>query len=202
MKTSRVLCALVIASMLLTSSCCTSKRTKTGKDSGRVSLFDGKTLAGWTVLNCEATVDSGDLLIVGGNGLVQTEKKYANFVLEFEWKPLKESKWDSGIYFRYDSVPQGQPWPPRYQANLLQGQEGNANDLPNAKSTGLIQAGQWNKFKLTVQGTKAAMEINGAKAWESDGLAGPAEGYIALQAEVPGGGQHRFRNIYLTELKQ
>ena len=45
------------------------------------------------------------------------------------------------------------------------------------------------------------MEINGAKAWESDGLAGPAEGYIALQAEVPGGGQHRFRNIYLTELK-
>jgi hypothetical protein len=187
--------------MLLTTSCCTSKCTKAEKGSGRVSLFDGKTLTGWTVLNCEAAVDNGDILLVAGNGLVQTEKKYADFVLEFEWKALKDSKWDSGVYFRYDSVPQGQPWPPRYQANLLQGQEGNANDLPNAKSTGLIQAGQWNKFKLTVQGTKAAMEINGAKAWESDGLAGPAEGYIALQAEVPGGGQHRFRNIYLTELK-
>ncbi|MEN6423718.1 MAG: DUF1080 domain-containing protein [Phycisphaerales bacterium] len=203
MKTSRVLYALVIASMLLTTSCCTSKCTKTGKDGkGRVSLFDGKTLAGWTVLNCEATVDNGEILIVAGNGLVQTEKKYGDFVLEFEWKALKDSKWDSGVYFRYDSVPQGQPWPPRYQANLLQGQEGNVSDLPNAKSTGLIQAGQWNRFKLTVQGTKASMEINGTKAWEADGLAGPAEGYIALQAEVPGGGQHRFRNIYLTELKQ
>ncbi|NLH42148.1 MAG: DUF1080 domain-containing protein, partial [Planctomycetes bacterium] len=108
MKTSRVLCALVVASMLLTTSCCASKCRKAGKDdSGRVSLFDGKTLTGWTVLNCEAAVDNGDILIVGGNGLVQTEKKYRDFVLEFEWKPLKESKWDSGVYFRYDTVPQG-----------------------------------------------------------------------------------------------
>jgi len=199
MKTSRVLCALVIASMLLTTSCCTNKCTKAR--SKRVSLFDGKTLNGWTVLNCEATVDGGDILLVAGNGLVQTEKQYGDFVLEFEWKALRDNKWDSGVYFRYDSVPQGQPWPPRYQANLLQGQEGNVSDLPNAKSTGLIQAGQWNRFKLTVQGTKAALEINGTKAWAADGLAGPAEGYIALQAEVPGGGQHRFRNVYLTELQ-
>ncbi|MBP7049703.1 MAG: hypothetical protein KBE65_01670 [Phycisphaerae bacterium] len=44
-------------------------------------------------------------MIVGGNGLVQTEKKYADFVLEYEWKPLRDSNWDSGVYFRYDSVP-------------------------------------------------------------------------------------------------
>jgi hypothetical protein len=98
-------------------------------------------------------------------------------------------------------VPQGQPWPPRYQANLLKGQEGNVNDLPGAKSEGLIKPGDWNRFKLTVQGTKAALVINGTPAWSADGLAGPSEGYIALQAEVPGGGQHRFRNIHLTELK-
>jgi hypothetical protein len=203
MKTSRMLCALVIASMLLTASCstCPCKKADGRGGRGRVSLFDGKTLAGWTVLKCEATVDDGDILIVAGNGLVQTEKKYGDFVLEFEWKPLKESKWDSGVYFRYDSVPQGKPWPERYQANLLQGQEGNVSDLPEARSTGLIQAGQWNRFKLTVQGTKASLEINGTRAWETDGLAGPAAGYISLQAEVPGGGQHRFRNIYLTEMK-
>ncbi len=168
---------------------------------GRVSLFDGKTLNGWTVLKCEATVDNGEILIVAGNGLVQTEKKYGDFVLEFEWKPLRDNKWDSGVYFRYESVPQGQPWPTRYQANLMQGLEGNVSDLPGAQSKGLIQPGQWNRFRLTVRGTKAAMEINNTPAWEADGLTGPAEGYIALQAEVPGGGQHRFRNIYLTELK-
>ncbi len=168
--------------------------------SSRVSLFDGKTLSGWTVLKCEATVDNGDILIVAGNGLVQTEKKYRDFILEFEWKPLKDNKWDSGVYFRYDTVPQGRPWPARYQANLMQGMEGNVSDLPGAESKGLIQPG-WNRFKLTVRGTKAALEINDKPAWQADGLADPAEGYIALQAEVPGGGQHRFRNIYLTELK-
>ena len=42
--------------------------------------------------------------------------------------------------------------------------------------------------------------MNGKPAWEADGLGDPQEGFIALQAEVPGGGQYRFRNIYLTEL--
>ena len=37
--------------------------------------------------------------------------------------------------------------------------------------------------------------------WQADGLGDPEEGYIAIQAEVPGGGQYRFRNVYLTELE-
>jgi hypothetical protein len=203
MKTFHVCCTLVTALALATASCTTCKSEKAGaqRQNSRVALFDGKSLKGWTVLKCEATVDNGDILIVSGNGLVQTEKKYGDFVLEFEWKPLRESKWDSGIYFRYDSVPQGRPWPARYQANLMQGDEGNVSDLPAARSKGLIKPGQWNRFKLTVRGTKAALEINGTPAWEADGLSGPTEGYLALQAEVPGGGQHRFRNIYVTELK-
>lgn len=202
MKTFRVFCILAVALAIVTTSCTAFKsKDAAASRNPRVALFDGKTLAGWTVLKCEATVDNGDILIVAGNGLVQTEKKYGDFVLEYEWKPLGQDKWDSGVYFRYDSVPQGQPWPPRYQANLLKGQEGNVNDLPGAKSEGLIKPGQWNQFKLTVQGTKAALVINGTPAWAADGLAGPSEGYIALQAEVPGGGQHRFRNVYVTELK-
>jgi hypothetical protein len=192
-----------MALALSTTSCTACKCQTAGEQSknARVALFDGKTLHGWTLVTCEATVDNGDILIVKGNGLVQTEKKYGDFILEFEWKPLRDRKWDSGIYFRYDTIPQGRPWPARYQANLMQGDEGNVSDLPAARSKGLIQSGQWNRFKLTVRGTKAALEINSTPAWEADGLEGSAQGYIALQAEVPGGGQHRFRNIYLTELK-
>jgi hypothetical protein len=202
MKTLPVLCTLVMTLALATTSCTTGESNKAGQagKSARVALFDGKTLSGWTVLQCVATVDHGEIFIVAGNGLVQTEKKYGDFILEFEWRPLKDRKWDSGIYFRYDSVPPNRPWPARYQANLMQGQEGNVSDLPAAHSQGLIKPGQWNQFKLTVRGTKAALEINGTPAWQADGLAGPAKGYIALQAEVAGGGQHRFRNIYLTEL--
>ncbi|OQW96459.1 MAG: hypothetical protein BWK77_04615 [Verrucomicrobia bacterium A1] len=169
--------------------------------SPRVSLFDGKTLDGWSAIACEAVVDQGEILIRDGNGLVQTQKKYADFVLEFEWKALKADKWDSGVYFRYDTVPAGKPWPPRYQANLRQGLEGNVGDLPGAKSAGLVKVGEWNRFKLTVRGTAASLEINGQPAWSAEGLQGPREGYVALQAEVAGGGQFRFRNLFITETK-
>jgi len=198
MGTSKLGYAVAVAgAVVLLASCSGQKDAKGPK---RVSLFDGKTLNGWTVLKCEAAVDDGDILIQEGNGLVQTEKMYGDFVLELEWKALREDKWDSGIYFRYDSVPEGRPWPAQHQANLLKGQEGNVGTLQGATSTGLIRAGEWNTLKLTVQGTRAAMEINGQPAWEADGLGEPTTGYIALQAEVPGGGRHRFRNIYITEL--
>ncbi len=166
------------------------------------ALFNGKTLDGWTVLDCEATVDDGSILLTAGNGLVQTKEQYADFVLEFEWRPLSESHWDSGIYFRYDSVHPHYAWPDRYQVNLRQGAEGNVESLPDARSpAGLIKPADWNRFKLTVQGTQASLEINGQPAWTADGLAeDPNSGYIALQAEVPAGGQHRFRNITLTNL--
>jgi hypothetical protein len=167
----------------------------------RVCLFDGKSLAGWTLITCEAVVDNGEMFIEEGNGLVQTARKYGDFIFEFEWKALKPDKWDSGIYFRYDTIPPKRPWPARYQANLRQGMEGNVGGLKDATSEGLIKPGDWNRFKLTVRGAHAEMEINGKPAWRADGLEGPAEGYIAVQAEVPGGGQHRFRNIYITELK-
>jgi len=167
----------------------------------RVSLFNGKDLDGWTVLKCKAMVDSGDILLQRGNGLVQTEKKYADFVLEFDWKALADDKWDSGVYFRYDSVHPKRPWPDRYQVNLRKGMEGNVEGLKGASSKGMIKEGEWNTFKLTVTGDTLDLQINGKEAWKAEGLAGPTSGFIALQAEVPNGGQHRFRNIYITELE-
>lgn len=166
----------------------------------RVSLFNGKNLDGWSVLTCEAEVVDGNLFIKSGNGLVQSEKKYQDFILEFDWKALGEDSWDSGVYFRYLSVPEGRPWPGRYQANLLKGREGNVGGIKGATSKGLIKEGEWNQFQLTVQGPKISLKINGKKAWEAEGLEQLKAGYLAFQAEVPGGGQHLFRNIFITGL--
>lgn len=166
------------------------------------ALFNGKSLDGWTVLNCKAEVDNGDIMLIEGNGLVQTDKMYGNFILEFDWKPLAEDKWDSGIYFRYDTVPEGRPWPNRYQVNLKKGAEGNMDSLRGARSKDLFMPGKWNRFKITVEGEKVSVQINGKDAWQAEGLRGPEKGYIALQAEVPNGGKHRFTNIYITELKE
>lgn len=168
-------------------------------DDGWVDLFNGKDLAKWDVLKCEVVIQDGALLIKAGNGLVQTKEQYANFVLDFEWKALKPDKWDSGVYFRYTSVPKGRPWPGRYQTNIRQGMEGNVGSLKGARSKGLTKAGEWNRFVLTVDGTKAALEINGKPAWKADGLK-VAKGYISIQAEVPNGGQFLFRNVRIKVL--
>ena len=194
MKTYRIFFSLTSLVILLTS--CSVFNTE-GK---RIALFDGKTLDGWTVIKCQAEVSNGDILLVSGNGLVQTEKKYGDFILEFDWKALRTERWDSGVYFRYDSVPPNRPWPNRYQVNLRFDMAGYLDGLTKVEDKSLVKAGQWNRFKLTVRDTTASLEINGKPAWETDGLEGPETGYIAIQAEVPGGGQYRFRNIYLTEL--
>ena len=98
------------------------------------------------------------------------------------------------------AVPKGRPWPPRYQANIRQGIEGNVGSLKGARSKGLTKPGEWNRFVLTVQGTRASLEINGKPAWQADGLKLP-KGCLSLQAEVPGGGQFLFRNVRLEVLK-
>ena len=184
---------LVLAASLLTSGFSSAQEK-------RVSLFNGKDLKGWSILKCEAEVKDGNMFIKGGNGLVQTAKKYQNFVLEYEWKALGENKWDSGVYFRYTSVPKGRPWPKRYQANLLKGKEGDVGGIEGASSKGLLKDREWNKFKLTVNGSKISLQINGKDAWKGDGLKDLEAGFIAVQAEVPGGGQHYFRNIFIKEL--
>ena len=89
MKTSNLIYCLAICTALLTSCSIFEPAEK------RIALFDGKTLDGWTIIKCEAVVDNGDILLISGNGLVQTEKKYGDFILEFEWKALRQGKWDS-----------------------------------------------------------------------------------------------------------
>jgi len=164
-----------------------------------VVLFDGKTLDNWEVLTCEATVEDGAILLKSGNGLVQTKKSYDDFVFEYEWKALNPEKWDSGVYFRYEDVPAGRPWPSKYQVNLQKGREGDLVGFKDGINSVDLDPHDWNQFALTVKGTTAALKVNGKEAWKVDGIKTPS-GLIALQAEVPGGGQFLFRNIRITEL--
>jgi hypothetical protein len=170
-------------------------------DQGKwVSLFDGKTLNGWKVTGCVVTVEDGTMLLKSGNGMVQSERTYRDFILEVEWKALKPDNWDSGVFIRCGEPPRGRPWPQTYQANLRKGIEGNIAELKETiDNKGLPKAHQWNHFRLTVVGTTVALDINGQRAWKADGLKTPS-GYIGLQAEVPGGGQFLFRNIRIQEL--
>ncbi|MDR0795641.1 MAG: DUF1080 domain-containing protein [Tannerella sp.] len=167
-----------------------------------VSLFDGKTLNGWKLVTCEAEVVDGAILLKAGNGFLLADKQYADFVLECDWKALNLEMWDSGIYFRSESLPEEGarfPWPRQYQINLKKGEEGAVEGVDKEKCSAQFKKGDWNHFKLTVKGDTAELEFNGVKVWTKSGFT-PAKGYLCLQAEVPAGGQYLFKNITMLEL--
>ena len=163
------------------------------------SLFDGQTLNGWTVVgDCEIVPDDGAILLKAGDGWLRSDMTYRDFKLHLEWKALKDTGYDAGVYLRTGR--DGKPFPkPSYQVNLLAGKEGNIGSLPGAESSGLVKSGEWNTFDITVVGDTVATQINGREAYKVSGLQ-QASGYIGLQCEVPKGGQFRFRNLTITEL--
>jgi hypothetical protein len=93
-------------------------------DDFQFNLFNGKDLAGWDVTNCKVTVEDGALVLKEGNGLVRTNLKYGDFILELDWRPLRTDTYDSGIYIRseFPSSRRGRAWPDRYQIRPLSNQ--------------------------------------------------------------------------------
>ena len=163
------------------------------------SLFDGKSLDGWTVENgAKVEIQDGLLLLKDGDGWLRSNHVYTDFKLHVEWKALKEDKYDAGIYLR--ALPGGAPFPKRgYQANLLKGKEGNIGSIPGAESQGLVRFGEWNAFDITVVGDKVTTVINGQHAYSVNGIKEPV-GHVGIQVEVPLGGQFLLRNLQITEL--
>ena len=164
------------------------------------SLFDGETLAGWTVENdCEVEVRDGALLLKSGNGWLRSHHTYGDFRLQLEWQALQAENYDAGIYLR--AQPGGDPFPRRaYQVNLLEGKAGAIGNLQGATPSGVTihPAGEWNSFDIAVAGDTVAVTINGREAYRTAGLE-IARGHIGLQVEVPKGGQFLIRNIRVTE---
>lgn len=76
-----------------------------GQDQDWISLFDGKTLIGWSVHSGYAKYHVEEGAIVGTavkgtpNTFLCTDKEYADFILEFEVF-LKDPKLNSGVQFR------------------------------------------------------------------------------------------------------
>lgn len=162
-------------------------------------LFNGKSLDGWAVENgAKVEIQDGNLLLKDGDGWLRSHHVYADFQLHVEWKALKAETYDAGIYLRAQR--DGVPFPKKgYQANLLQGKEGNIGSLPGAESKGLVKPGEWNAFDITVIGDRVTMVINGCHAYSVAGIKEPV-GHIGIQVEVPKGGQFLLRNLCLTEL--
>jgi hypothetical protein len=164
-----------------------------------VSLFDGRSMEGWTKMHAgDWTVRDGSLTYTGGgNGWLRTNREYGNFSLVTTWRFSSGDRWDSGLFLRAGL--EGSPWPREgYQVQMLKGREGEIDGTRGAKARPELvkPSGQWNTFQVTVVGETATLAINGEVATMATGLTRP-RGYIGWQAE---GFPLEIRQVAITEL--
>jgi hypothetical protein len=168
------------------------------KDGGWVSLFNGKDLSGWApVHEVSFIVTNGNLRLVDGMGWLRTEKQYADFVFEAEWRALAP-QYDSGFFVRAGL--EGKPWPKDgWQVNLASSAlgalvKGYQTVVP--AETPRMPLNQWVKFRIEVRGRRITLEVDGERAWEFNEV-DAQRGYIGIQAE---GKSFEFRNLRVREL--
>jgi hypothetical protein len=80
-------------------------------EEGFVSLFDGKTLDGWHLMNgAKFVAEDGVIKLNDGLGWLRSDKEYSDFVLRLEFRFMKP-KQDGGVFLRSNTA--GENWPSR-----------------------------------------------------------------------------------------
>jgi hypothetical protein len=197
----------------------------TAAEPGFISLFDGKSLNGWTLLEKGSSgrgyiVDNGLLVCPkDGGGNLLTEREFANFIFRFEFR--MEPGGNNGIGIRApvagDIAYTGMEIQildhdhERYRGRLKPTQyHGSIYDVFPAKTGALKPAGEWNEEEIVANGRRVQVKVNGSTIVDADldsvkdpevlkkhpGLA-RASGRIGFLGH---GSLVEFRNIRIKEL--
>ena len=137
--------------------------TKSEKDEGFISLFDGTDLTGWKHSGNWAIEDNAITRQGKGGSLVYTARKIPDdFELRFEWKVSKGS--NSGVYYR----------PTQYEYQILDNTVHRDGQNPRTSAASLYfcmppsadetkEVGQWNVGRIVCKGTVIQHWLNGKK---------------------------------------
>jgi hypothetical protein len=193
-----------------------------GTAEGFTALFDGKTTAGWKNAYSwgEVNVVNGELHLTGNKKFfVCTERSFSDFVFEGEVL-LPAGKANSGFMFRANVAPNKVFG---YQAEVdgdeARGWSGGLYDEGRrtwfaspikgnaesekafaARAKGAFKRNDWNQYRITCQGPKIKIEVNGVTVTEiedSKDQSGP----IGIQHHGEKGQTYKFRNLRIKELK-
>jgi hypothetical protein len=193
-------------------------------DDESVSLFDGKSLKGWTQKNGTAKYRVEDGTIVGTtnegspNSFLCTDKDYGDFDLTFEVKV--DDRLNSGVQFRSSSTKDyqdGRVHGPQVEI-AVGGESGRiyGEALPNAAwmcaegdaaAKAAFKAGKWNQYRVRAVGKKIETWVNGVPvaSFEDEESKMPS-GFIGLQVHAVGKGEGpyevRWRNIKIKDLSK
>jgi hypothetical protein len=153
-------------------------------EAGFTSLFDGKSLAGWTLIGGRGegyAVKDGVLYCAkGGGGKLLTDKEYSDFVLRFEFRMPAEGS-NNGLGIRApregDAAYEGielqildekaalaEKWGKLKETQF----HGSVYDVIAAKKGAQKPAGQWNAQEVTVKGRKITVVLNGQTILDAD----------------------------------
>ncbi|MCA9081296.1 MAG: DUF1080 domain-containing protein [Planctomycetaceae bacterium] len=210
--------ALRISALLFVSLCA----SLAAAEDGWVSLFDGKTLEGWTQRNGTATYRVEDGAVVGKttegspNSFLCSNKDYGNFELEFEVKV--DNGLNSGVQIRSQTKdgPMGRVNGPQVEiesgpaeAGYVYGEatgRGWLTPEERLKPHDFFKNEDWNKFRVVAQGPR--IQINGhpiEDLTDEPIFETHATGFIGLQVhgikKETGPFEVRWRNIRIKELK-
>lgn len=181
-----------------------------------VSIFDGKSFAGW-----EGPVESfriEDGAIVGGNlktaipknQFLSTKKRYGDFELRLKFKLVGERA-NAGVQFRTERIPNhhevigyqadmgGKYWGALYDESrrrvILQGP-----DLE--KLSEYIKFDDWNTYVIRCEGRHIQLWLNGHKTvdWNEPDDEIPGEGIIAVQIHSGPPTEAWYKDITIEEL--
>ncbi|NWK57488.1 DUF1080 domain-containing protein [Verrucomicrobiaceae bacterium N1E253] len=215
-KLASLLAASVLASPLLSA-----------EDTGFTSIFDGKTLNGWTQKNGTATYEVKDGTIVGTtkkgspNSFLCTDKLYGDFELTFEVKV--DNELNSGVQIRSQTKgdkPTGRVNGPQVEieaTNIKNGGEGGyiygesaggwRTPAKDRKPHKHFKDGEWNSYRIVAKGPQIQVWINGQQVSDLNDekiFKSHPKGFIGLQ--VHGVGNRgpftvAWKNIKIKELK-
>lgn len=199
---------LLLAVMLVANSYAEEKWT---------SLFNGKNLKGWKVLNGTAEFKVINGVIVGTtkrntpNTFLATTKSYGDFILELEF--MVDNGLNSGIQFRSNSLktynkgvvhgyqfeidPSDRAWTGGIYDEQRRGWLYDLENNPTAKTA--YKPAEWNKVRIEAIGNNIRTYVNGIPCADIVDET-TATGFIALQVHGIGAngkeGQNvRFKNI-------
>jgi len=185
----------------------------------KTEIFDGKTLAGWTLHGkSEAVVVDGVIRLTNGSGSLESEGKYGDFVLQIEYfTPVREDKGvNSGVFFRCipGQIMNG------YECQILNSPGENDYKSYMGTDTGGIfrrqvgrnvapKDGEWNYLTLAARGARMASWVNGIQVTDWTDERAPHEnprngrrieaGTIQFQGHDPGT-EILLQNIRIWEL--
>ena len=183
-----------------------------------VSLFDGKTLAGWEGDAAWWRVEAGE--IRGGslttkvpkNFFLATEKSYQNFDLRVKLRLTGTGFVNSGIQMRSVRVPNSSEMS-GYQVDYGKGWYGKIYDesrrnkvIAESKDAAAVLAavkeGEWNEYRILAEGNRIRSWVNGVPALDyvetEPNIA--ADGKIGIQIHSGGMAEIQAKDILIEEL--